>query len=167
MLMWVVFSVGWRGTELQVCGSNTVCYAVYSVYRVTFGLTCFHILFALLLIGVSSQNDFRFFIQGGSMLAWLVKIVLWLGAMVGMFFVPNIVFYYFGTPLRHSHCFWFFFPRVAAIAHWRGYRWWIWWTGCGSLDLGVWRLLVPADSDCAPDRVCVRVERELGGQVAR
>jgi len=81
--------------ELKECGTNVACYAVYSVYRVTFGLCCFHILFALLLIGVSSQNDFRFFIQGGSLLAWLVKVVLWLGAMVGMFFVPNVVFYYF------------------------------------------------------------------------
>jgi len=73
-----------------------VCYGVYAVYRITFALTCFHTLFALLLIGVKSSKDCRFFIQGGSLAGWLVKIILWLGAIVGMFFAPNVVFYYYG-----------------------------------------------------------------------
>lgn len=86
-----------RCIELSSCNGNTFCYGVFSVYRITFALCGWHLLLGILLIGVKSATDCRFFIQGGSILAWTFKVVIWLGGMIGCFFAPNIMFYYFGN----------------------------------------------------------------------
>eukprot|EP00698_Gefionella_okellyi_P016770 TRINITY_DN481_c0_g1_i2.p1 TRINITY_DN481_c0_g1~~TRINITY_DN481_c0_g1_i2.p1 ORF type:complete len:436 (-),score=62.67 TRINITY_DN481_c0_g1_i2:100-1407(-) len=72
---------------------QNACYAYFAVYRMSFALACFHFLLGIALICVKSSRDPRFFIQGGSMVAWIVKFLVWAGWIVGCFFIPNNVFY--------------------------------------------------------------------------
>jgi len=68
-----------------------------AVYRICFALTCFFVLFAMLMIGVKSSNDFRAGIQNGF---WAIKYLILIGGMVGAFFIPGPefanVWMYFG-----------------------------------------------------------------------
>ncbi|XP_001633416.2 probable serine incorporator isoform X1 [Nematostella vectensis] len=68
-----------------------------AVYRVCFGLAAFFLLFCLLMYGVTSSRDVRSKIQNGF---WGIKILLFLGAIVAAFFIPqgkfSEVWMYFG-----------------------------------------------------------------------
>ncbi|EDO29056.1 predicted protein, partial [Nematostella vectensis] len=57
-----------------------------AVYRVCFGLAAFFLLFCLLMYGVTSSRDVRSKIQNGF---WGIKILLFLGAIVAAFFIPQ------------------------------------------------------------------------------
>eukprot|EP00735_Rhodelphis_limneticus_P007057 TRINITY_DN19552_c0_g1::TRINITY_DN19552_c0_g1_i1::g.24586::m.24586 TRINITY_DN19552_c0_g1::TRINITY_DN19552_c0_g1_i1::g.24586 ORF type:complete len:460 (-),score=86.12,sp/Q9QZI8/SERC1_MOUSE/37.31/1e-84,Serinc/PF03348.10/2e-117 TRINITY_DN19552_c0_g1_i1:200-1579(-) len=65
------------------------------VYRLYFALTVFHLLMALLTIGVKSKADFRArYIHGG---LWFTKLVVLVGLCVGAFFLPNRLFIGWGV----------------------------------------------------------------------
>ncbi|PAA89828.1 hypothetical protein BOX15_Mlig000531g1 [Macrostomum lignano] len=68
--------------------SGFKCYLVIgygAVYRVAFGMTCFFVLFALLMIKVESSKDPRSKIQNGF---WFFKLLILIGLWVGAFFIP-------------------------------------------------------------------------------
>ncbi|CAG9766024.1 unnamed protein product [Ceutorhynchus assimilis] len=57
-----------------------------AVYRICFVLTCFFVLFALMMIGVKSSRDARAGIQNGF---WGIKYLLVIGGIIGAFFIPE------------------------------------------------------------------------------
>lgn len=57
-----------------------------AVYRICFILTCFFVLFALMMIGVRSSKDPRAGIQNGF---WGLKYLLVIGGIIGAFFIPE------------------------------------------------------------------------------
>ncbi|EGG19994.1 TMS membrane protein [Cavenderia fasciculata] len=79
---------------LQICSKqDNECYGALVVYRLTFGLAVYHILLALILIGVKNTENPRAQIQDGY---WPVKIVLLAGIIFASFFIPNQFFVYYG-----------------------------------------------------------------------
>lgn len=131
--------------ELASCNGNTFCYGVFSVYRITFALCGWHLLLGILLIGVKSATDCRFFIQGGSILTWAFKVVIWLGGMIGCFFAPNIMFYYFAWISVFGSCLFLLIQIILLIEF--AYEWnesWVQkWHGDGIEENRLWfRLLL-------------------------
>ncbi|XP_060516967.1 probable serine incorporator isoform X2 [Cylas formicarius] len=57
-----------------------------AVYRICFILTCFFVLFALMMLGVKSSRDPRAGIQNGF---WGLKYLLVIGGIIGAFFIPE------------------------------------------------------------------------------
>ena len=57
-----------------------------AVYRVCFAMAAFFFFFCLIMYGVSSSRDPRAGLQNGF---WGIKILLFIGAIVGAFFIPN------------------------------------------------------------------------------
>lgn len=74
-------------------GDQIMCYGTLAVYRISFVLAMFHILLALITIGVKYKGDFRTSIQDGW---WLIKLAFLVGGSIGVFFIPNPFFEYFG-----------------------------------------------------------------------
>ncbi|ORY18587.1 membrane protein TMS1 [Clohesyomyces aquaticus] len=70
------------------------CYGYVAVQRINFALGFFHILMALMLIGVRSSKDGRAPIQNGF---WGPKIIGWLAMVVLTFFIPNPFFIVWGN----------------------------------------------------------------------
>jgi hypothetical protein len=69
------------------------CYGALAVYRITFGLTIYHAVLALLLIGVQHSRDWRAGLNDG----WFpVKFILLVGLTVAAFFIPNSFFAVYG-----------------------------------------------------------------------
>ncbi|XP_071854298.1 probable serine incorporator isoform X2 [Apostichopus japonicus] len=66
----------------QVC-SLVVGYQ--AVYRVCFGMTCFFVLLAVIMLCVRSSKDPRSGIQNGF---WFFKVLILIGIIVGAFFIP-------------------------------------------------------------------------------
>lgn len=56
-----------------------------AVYRIAFGMTCFFVLFALIMIKVESSKDPRSRIQNGF---WFFKLLILVALWVGAFFIP-------------------------------------------------------------------------------
>jgi len=74
-------------------GSQVMCYGTLAVYRISFVLAIFHIISALIMIGVKYKGDCRTGLQDGW---WLIKIGILVGGSIGAFFIPNPFFEYFG-----------------------------------------------------------------------
>jgi hypothetical protein len=70
------------------------CYGYVAVQRINFALGFFHIIMALMLIGVRSSKDGRAPIQNGF---WAPKILGWIGMIVLTFFIPNSFFIVWGN----------------------------------------------------------------------
>ena len=70
------------------------CFGFAAVHRVNFALGLFHFAMAMLLVGVNSSKDKRAPIQNGF---WGPKIIVWLGLIVGSFFLPNTFFEVWGN----------------------------------------------------------------------
>jgi len=73
--------------------SSVMCYGTLAVFRISFALALFHFVLCLIMIGVTTQSDYRTKIQDGW---WGVKLILLIGGCVGAFFIPNVFFQYFG-----------------------------------------------------------------------
>eukprot|EP01113_Clastostelium_recurvatum_P045192 TRINITY_DN7731_c0_g1_i1.p1 TRINITY_DN7731_c0_g1~~TRINITY_DN7731_c0_g1_i1.p1 ORF type:complete len:426 (+),score=78.15 TRINITY_DN7731_c0_g1_i1:34-1311(+) len=77
----------------EACPPNSVCYGALAVYRITFGLTLFHLIQALMMFGVTDTANKRASIQDG----WfLLKILLLVGMIVAAFWIPNSLFVAYG-----------------------------------------------------------------------
>jgi len=63
------------------------------VYRISFVLAVFHLVLALIMIGVHKKGDVRVHMQDGW---WPVKLILLVGGTVGAFFIPNGFYEYYG-----------------------------------------------------------------------
>ena len=70
------------------------CFGFAAVHRVNFALGLFHFVMAMLLVGVNNSKDRRAPIQNGF---WGPKIIIWLGLIVGSFFLPNTFFEVWGN----------------------------------------------------------------------
>jgi len=66
-----------------------LCYGNMSVYRVSSTLALFHLILALVMIGVKTKKEPRASFQHTW---WSVKIVMLLGLLTGIFFIPNQAF---------------------------------------------------------------------------
>jgi hypothetical protein len=69
------------------------CFGVLGVYRMSFALATFHLLLALMMIGVRSKGDVRVSLQDGW---WPMKFLLVGAFLVAAFFIPNAFFEYYG-----------------------------------------------------------------------
>ena len=65
------------------------CYGTLAVYRITFAIFLFHSLLGALLYNVQSSSDPRAGLQNGF---WGLKLLTWLGFLIGAFFIPNEFF---------------------------------------------------------------------------
>lgn len=70
------------------------CHGWVAVHRINFALGLFHLIFALLLLGVKSSKDTRAAIQNGY---WGPKVILWLAFVVMSFFIPEPFFFVYGN----------------------------------------------------------------------
>ncbi|KAJ5923688.1 hypothetical protein N7454_008933 [Penicillium verhagenii] len=70
------------------------CHGWVAVHRINFGLGLFHLIFALLLLGVKNTRDTRAALQNGF---WGPKIILWLAFVVMSFFIPESFFFVYGN----------------------------------------------------------------------
>ncbi|KAF2073863.1 hypothetical protein CYY_004823 [Polysphondylium violaceum] len=78
---------------LKVCMDNDECVGTLVVFRLTFGLATYHILLALVMIGVQNTFDTRAKFQDGW---WPIKILLLAGIILASFFIPNKFFVVYG-----------------------------------------------------------------------
>jgi hypothetical protein len=69
------------------------CHGWVAVHRINFGLGLFHLVLALLLLGVKSSKDSRSVLQNGF---WGPKIILWIAFVVVSFFIPEPFFFVYG-----------------------------------------------------------------------
>jgi hypothetical protein len=70
------------------------CYGYVAVQRINFALGFFHLIMALMLVGVRSSKDGRAPIQNGF---WGPKVIAWLAMIVLTFFIPNSFFLVWGN----------------------------------------------------------------------
>jgi hypothetical protein len=70
------------------------CYGYTAVQRINFALGFFHIIMAMMLVGVRSSKDGRAPIQNGF---WGPKIIAWLALVVITFFIPDSFFIVWGN----------------------------------------------------------------------
>ncbi|EFX04535.1 membrane protein [Grosmannia clavigera kw1407] len=70
------------------------CYGWLAVHRINFALGLFHLIFAGLLVGVSSSKHPRAALQNGY---WGPKIVAWLAFIVLSFLIPDAFFIFWGN----------------------------------------------------------------------
>lgn len=70
------------------------CYGWVTVHRINFGLALFHLILAVLLLGVKNSRDTRAGLQNGF---WGPKIILWLAFVVVSFFIPESFFFIYGN----------------------------------------------------------------------
>ncbi|KAJ5613206.1 hypothetical protein N7510_006400 [Penicillium lagena] len=78
--------------EIQCDGKE--CYGWVAVHRINFGLGLFHLILALLLLGVHTSRDSRAALQNGF---WGPKIILWVAFVVMSFFIPEAFFMVYGS----------------------------------------------------------------------
>jgi serine incorporator 1/3 len=70
------------------------CFGFVAVHRVNFALGAFHLILAVLLLGVQSSRDGRAPIQNGF---WGPKIIAWIGLIVVTFLIPDGFFITWGN----------------------------------------------------------------------
>lgn len=81
--------------HLRCSGSEEgQCYGFASAHRINFALACFHIILALLLIGVHSTRNPRAKIQNGF---WGIKVIAWFALIVLSFIIPDSFFLIWGN----------------------------------------------------------------------
>lgn len=78
------------------CGKEdgSQCYGFTAVHRINFALGLFHLILALLLVGVHSTRNPRAKIQNGF---WGPKVLAWLSLIVLTFFIPDGFFVVWGN----------------------------------------------------------------------
>ncbi|KAJ5826293.1 hypothetical protein N7474_003431 [Penicillium riverlandense] len=74
------------------------CYGWVAVHRINFGLGLFHLILALLLLGVHTSRDSRAALQNGF---WGPKIILWVAFVVMSFFIPESFFMVYGSYIAY------------------------------------------------------------------
>ncbi|EER29167.1 hypothetical protein D8B26_000451 [Coccidioides posadasii str. Silveira] len=79
---------------LPISCDGEKCHGWVAVHRINFALGLFHIILALLLLGVRSSKDQRAGIQNGY---WGPKIIVWLALIVLSFFIPEPFFFVWGS----------------------------------------------------------------------
>jgi len=82
------------GDYMPINCPDGLCFGVLAVHRVNFGLGMFHLVLALMLLGVHSTRDKRSAIQNGF---WGPKLVLWMGFVLISFFIPEQFFLFWGN----------------------------------------------------------------------
>jgi len=100
ILSWIMLT-DWAIKKLQhvlldyvdISCNGSDCYGFVFVQRINFALGTFHLIMALMLVGVRSSRDGRAPIQNGF---WGPKIIAWLGLIVLTFFIPDAFFIYWG-----------------------------------------------------------------------
>lgn len=75
------------------CG-GAGCFGYAAVHRLGFALGLFHLVMTFLLVGVNNSKDKRAPLQNGF---WGPKILIWIGLVVGSFFIPNRFFEIWGN----------------------------------------------------------------------
>ncbi|KAL1884546.1 ATP-binding mismatch repair protein [Paecilomyces lecythidis] len=70
------------------------CYGWVAVHRINFALGLFHLIMALLLLGVRTSRDSRAALQNGY---WGPKVIVWIGFLVMSFFIPESFFFVYGN----------------------------------------------------------------------
>lgn len=70
------------------------CYGWFAVHRINFALGLFHLVFAGLLVGVTSSKNPRAAIQNGF---WGPKVIAWLALIVLSFLIPDDFFMFWGN----------------------------------------------------------------------
>jgi len=91
---WAVKVLDWVPVLQDFCPKmGGLCYGTLAVYRLSFCLAVFHLVMAMITIGVKTRGDCRIQIQDGW---WAVKLLLLIGACIGSFFIPNPFFEYYG-----------------------------------------------------------------------
>lgn len=94
---------GWAVRKLEdwslgymrlTCGESGQCYGVLAVHRINFALGMFHLLLALMLVGVQSSRQQRSSIQNGW---WGPKLVVYAVFVVVSFLIPNGFFVFYGN----------------------------------------------------------------------
>lgn len=79
---------------LPISCEGEKCHGWVAVHRINFALGLFHIILALLLLGVRSSKDPRAGLQNGY---WGPKVIVWLAFVVLSFFIPEGFFLVWGT----------------------------------------------------------------------
>lgn len=79
---------------LPISCDGETCHGWVAVHRINFALGLFHMILALLLLGVHSSKDKRADLQNGY---WGPKIIVWLALVVVSFFVPEQFFFVWGS----------------------------------------------------------------------
>ncbi len=74
-------------------------FATQAVLRVSLGNCLFFLAFALIMIGVKDQRDYRDSWHHGG---WMAKLIIWCITIILMFFVPNGVANAYGLKPIHS-----------------------------------------------------------------
>lgn len=69
------------------------CHGWVAVHRINFGLGLFHLILALMLLGVKSSRNGRAVLQNGF---WGPKVILWIALVVTSFFIPESFFLVYG-----------------------------------------------------------------------
>eukprot|EP01117_Protostelium_nocturnum_P002076 TRINITY_DN12716_c0_g1_i1.p1 TRINITY_DN12716_c0_g1~~TRINITY_DN12716_c0_g1_i1.p1 ORF type:complete len:411 (-),score=122.89 TRINITY_DN12716_c0_g1_i1:93-1325(-) len=82
----------WIPTLRDECDGSDYCFETQTVYRITAVVAFFHLIMALLMIGIKRKGDVRHTFQDGW---WGIKLILMAGAVVGFFFIPNVAFHYY------------------------------------------------------------------------
>ncbi|XP_018430160.1 PREDICTED: serine incorporator 3 [Nanorana parkeri] len=83
------FCEGGRGTTIPSVNGYVDCDVLVgykAVYRVSFAMTLFFLVFSLLMIGVKTSKDPRAAIHNGF---WFFKVLAIVGIMVGAFYIPE------------------------------------------------------------------------------
>lgn len=75
------------------CDGNA-CYGWVAVHRINFALGLFHVILAVLLLGVRTSKDSRAGLQNGY---WGAKVLAWVGFVVASFFIPERFFFVWGS----------------------------------------------------------------------
>lgn len=70
------------------------CHGWVAVHRINFGLGLFHLILALMLLGVKSSRNGRAVLQNGF---WGPKVILWIALVVTSFFIPESFFLVYGN----------------------------------------------------------------------
>ena len=101
ILAWIMLTP-WAINKLQhltldymkISCPNGECYGWVAVHRINFALGMFHLLLAVLLVGVNSSKDPRAGIQNGF---WGPKIIGWMVLIVLSFLIPDGFFIFWGN----------------------------------------------------------------------
>lgn len=78
--------------NIQCAGKE--CYGWLAVHRINFALGTFHLILAIILLGVRTSKDGRAGIQNAF---WGPKLVAWVGLIVTTFFIPDRFFIVWGN----------------------------------------------------------------------
>ncbi len=119
LLSWISLSDYWNKKledmahgYLKISCPQGNCYGVLSVHRLQFALTLFHFGLSLLLLNVKSSQDPRSGIQKGF---WGPKLLVYIGVVVGSFFIPNGFFIFYSKYLAIMGAFLFVLIQLVLL----------------------------------------------------